>query len=291
MRPRIFVQIPAYRDPELLPTLQNLIETAEDPQGLRIAVVWQHGDAEAALEPELRRLPQVELLPVPARYSAGCNWARAQAQSLWDGEAYTLFLDSHHRFAPGWDACLIDWHQELRRAGIARPIISGYLPDYAPQDDPDGRLDAVLDLEVHERAQGLIYRLIGHPVDASHDLNQPFTGRFTSLHLLFAAGSFNEDIPFDPAIYFFADEVAIALRAYTHGYDLFQPHRVIGWHLWDRSTRGAHWHDHADWTARHAISLSRLRALYGGTFFGRHGAGTRRSVADYAAHIGTPLIQ
>ena len=29
----------------------------------------------------------------------------------------------------------------------------------------------------------------------------------------------------DPGIYFFADEVAVALRAFTHGYDLFHPRR------------------------------------------------------------------
>src|SRR5690349_20509893 len=45
----------------------------------------------------------------------------------------------------------------------------------------------------------------------------------------------------DPSIYFFVDEIAISLRAYTLGYDLFHPHRILGRHLYNRSTRVTHW--------------------------------------------------
>ena len=264
---------------------------AERPGRLRVAVVWQYGKDELELERTLRSFPQVELTKIPARYSSGCNWARSLSQRHWKGERFTLFLDSHHRFAPGWDVTLISWHEALRRQGVARPVLTGYLPRYSLHDEPTGREHAVLNLEVHERYDGLIYRLIGHQVPEADQLTKPIPGRFASLHCLFAEGRFNDDVPFDPNIYFFADEVAIALRAYTHGYDLFQPHRVIGWHLYDRSTRGTHWDDHSDWFRQNALSQARLRALYRGDLRGPHGIGTRRSIAAFEAHIGTALIE
>jgi hypothetical protein len=38
---RIFVQIPAYRDPDLGPTLEDLFAKAADPDALRVVVLWQ----------------------------------------------------------------------------------------------------------------------------------------------------------------------------------------------------------------------------------------------------------
>lgn len=287
---RIYVQIPAYRDAELVPTLRSLIQTASDPGGLRVAVAWQYGEDERHLEPELLRWPAIELTKVPARFSSGCNWARNLLQRNWAGEEYTLFLDSHHRFVEGWDAQMIALCQELHRAGVPKPILTGYMPSYDPNGDPEGRAKCVLEMRALDRCEGLLFRLIGHPVPHGERLAAPIPARFVSLHCLFTVGVFNREVAFDPAVYFFADEVAIALRAYTHGYDLFHPHRILGWHLYDRTTRVPHWADHPDWRRQNAASLARLRALYRGALHCRHGIGTARTIAEYEAHIGAPLI-
>ena len=42
----IFVQIASYRDPQLVPTINDLIDKADNPQNLRIVVCWQHADDE-----------------------------------------------------------------------------------------------------------------------------------------------------------------------------------------------------------------------------------------------------
>ena len=93
----------------------------------------------------------------------------------------------------------------------------------------------------------------------------------------------------DPDIYFFADEITVGLRAFTHGYDLFHPHVVLGWHLYDRRTRRTHWADHRDWSRRNDRSLRRLRALYGGEVVGRMGLGNRRTRHDYEQFLGRQL--
>jgi len=38
---KIFVQIASYRDPQLIPTIQNMIENAKRPKNLRIGIARQ----------------------------------------------------------------------------------------------------------------------------------------------------------------------------------------------------------------------------------------------------------
>ena len=42
--PKIFVSIASYRDPELLPTLRDLINNCQEPENLHICVGWQHSE-------------------------------------------------------------------------------------------------------------------------------------------------------------------------------------------------------------------------------------------------------
>lgn len=290
MQDRIYVQIPAYRDGELLATVRDMVGMAASPNRLRIAIAWQYGEDEAHLEDQLRRCGDIELTKIPALESRGCNWARSLLQKGWNGERYTLFLDSHHRFVPGWDAEVINILEERRSAGIAKPIITGYLPPYDPGKDPQGRTASLFRIRLQERHEDMLFRLVGDEIPGWKRLTMPVPAHFSSLHFLFADGSFNLEIAFDPSIYFFADEVAIALRAYTSGYDLFHPHRILGWHLYNRSTRVTHWSDHPAWKRQQDESCRRLQQLYAGRLCGKYGIGEARTISDYENFIGMPLI-
>ncbi len=75
---KIFVQIASYRDPELIPTVLNLVEKAKYPESLRIIVAWQHDDNES-LEP-IKHL--VEYIDIPYVESKGVCWARNLIQQI-----------------------------------------------------------------------------------------------------------------------------------------------------------------------------------------------------------------
>ena len=49
--------------------------------------------------------------------SKGACWARNQLQQNYDGEEYTLQLDSHHRFVENWDVELISMIKKLQILG------------------------------------------------------------------------------------------------------------------------------------------------------------------------------
>jgi len=105
----IFVQIASYRDPELINTLDDILDKAMNPDRLKICVAWQHSE-----EDEWDNIDKYKddsrfiFLDIPYKESEGACWARNKIQQNYNGEDYTLQLDSHHRFVQGWDVMYTD---------------------------------------------------------------------------------------------------------------------------------------------------------------------------------------
>lgn len=253
-------------------------------------MLWQKAPDET-LPAAVRRLPGLELIEVPFEESQGVNWARIQLQARWSGEPYTLFLDSHHRFARGWDRMLMEMHSDLRAQGVERPLLTAYMPSYHPAIDPRGRRCRPYKIYPLRREAGLLVHLTSHPIEGWRHLAAPVPAEFASAHLIFTQGSFNEELRWDPDIYFAGDEVAMSLRAHTHGYDLFHPHRVVGWHCYDRGSRRPHWDDHLEWSDQQARSLRRLRRLFTGRLRGEFGLGAARPRRSFEDRLLVPLVE
>jgi hypothetical protein len=100
------------------------------------------------------------------------------------------------------------------------------------------------------------------------------------------------DVPHDPELYFHGEEINITVRAFTHGYDLFHPHRTVVWHEYSRESRRKHWDDHPDWYLSNTRSHRRLRKFLGmegaeePEHFGRFALGTSRTLQDYERYAG-----
>jgi hypothetical protein len=286
----IYVQIPAYRDRELGKTLLDLYAKAANPRRLRTAVLWQRGPDER-LDRRIAALPNLELIEVPHQQSRGCNWARNQLQQGWRGEPFTLLLDSHQRFVANWDDMVIAMYRGLRRRGVAKPMITGYLPAYDPEREPGARLKRPYKIYPMARDAGILTRLTSYPIPFWTSLRGPIPANFLSLHFAFVGGWFNEEVVFDPEVYFFGDEVLASARAFTSGYDMFHPHRILGWHCFNRRSRVPHWDDHAGWGDLQTRSMVRIRKVLTRSYRGRFGLGRERSLADYESHILTKLIE
>lgn len=289
-RPWIFVQIPAYRDAELASTVRSLYARADRPDRLRTVIAWQRGPDEGDLPADVRELPGIEILETAARESRGPNRARRDIQLRYDGEDLTLMLDSHMRFVPGWDTAAIEMLAAISARSDDRAILTAYLPGFIPRAGARGRRTQPTRIYPLHRQDGVLTRLTSYPLPFWQRLDEPVEAEYLSLHFVLARGEFNEAVPHDPEIYFFGDEVALGCRAYTHGWTLWHPHRVIGWHAYDRSTRVPHWDTHPQWHAAHLRSLARLRAMFAGEPQYRDLLGRDRSVADYERHIMTPLV-
>ena len=137
----IFVQIASYRDPQLIHTLRDMLDKAKYPANLVIAICWQHNkDDEWDTLSEFHNDKRFKIIDINYKDSNGVCWARNAVQQLYNGETYTLQLDSHHRFNNNWDDELIKMLKKLQKDGHKKPLITGYIPSFDPDNDPEARV-------------------------------------------------------------------------------------------------------------------------------------------------------
>lgn len=299
---KIFIQIAAYRDPQLVPTIKDCIANAKFPENLVFCVAWQHAENENV--DEIKSLPNVKIIDIPYFESKGACWARNQIQQRYDGEEYTLQLDSHHRFVKDWDEVVIGMYKQLQEKGHAKPLLTGYIPSFDPDNDPGARVQTPWRMDFDRFIpEGAVFFLPAS-IDDWQTRTEPVPSRFYSAHFCFTSGQFCKEVPHDPEYYFHGEEISIAVRAFTHGYDLFHPHRIVAWHEYTRKGRTKHWDDHngnnknitpdkKDWGERNATSHKRNRCLfsmdgerYDNIMWGPYGFGTARSLRDYEIYAG-----
>jgi glycosyltransferase involved in cell wall biosynthesis len=137
---KIFVQIASYRDPQLVQTIKNMIENAKKPKNLRFGIARQfHPDDKFDDLSEFIGDKRFRILNIPYEESRGVCWARNLTQQLYEGEEYTLQIDSHMRFAPNWDDEMIKMIKQLQKKGHEKPLLTGYVSSFDPDNDPAGR--------------------------------------------------------------------------------------------------------------------------------------------------------
>lgn len=288
--PRIFVNIASYRDTECQWTLKDMFAKARHPERIFAGVVWQFvpDEDQACFVEPLPRPEQCRVLEFHAGEGLGVCWARAKAHSLWRGEDYTLQIDSHMRFVKDWDEVAIDL---LAQCSSERAVLSTYPPAYTPPDDLAEPTYTVMFAREFEPRGTL--KLHSRSIAFKEAPAKPEINPFCAGGFLFGPGQIIADVPYDPYLYFLGEEITLAVRLWTHGWDIFSPTKAVVWHDYtDRKGRRRHWHDHEAWTKQQERALKRINHLLGHTpstdpealkDIDRYGLGTRRSLADYEA--------
>jgi hypothetical protein len=287
---KIFIQIASYRDPQLVPTLRDCVKNAKNPDNLVFGIAWQHDEKET-LE-EFKDDKRCKIIDIPYSDSKGVCWARHAVQQLYDNEEYTLQIDSHMRFMPDWDETLIGMIKQLQDMGYKKPLLTGYVPSFNPDNDPAERVQRpwrmVFDRFIPE---GAVF-FLPEDIPNHESLNAPTKSRFYSAHFCFTLGEFSKEVQHNPEYYFHGEEISIAARAYTHGYDLFHPHKVVVWHEYTRKGRTKQWDDDKQWGERNRISHATNRKLFAMDgekqegHDGPYGFGTVRTLRDYEEYSG-----
>lgn len=302
--PTIFVSIAAYRDPELAATIASAFEQAARPDRVSIGIVLQYDTLCASDDVWLRRddtlFNRVRWSRVDYRDAAGPCPARALALAqLYREEDFVLQIDSHTRFRPNWDDELLTiW----RQCGNDRAILTAYPMDFADFGDLRPTLLAPETFD-----DDGILRIVGRILRESRD--QPIPSALWCAGFSFcAARALVHAVPYDPYLgyLFFGEELDIAARLWTHGYDFFAPPRAILYHKWSRKGRHDFTKDadrlhpklRADLRAR---SIRRLKAKLSystqaqqsedivGPYLARFGLGQTRTLAEFEAAVGIDL--
>ena len=232
----ILLHLPAYRDPELIPTIKDALDNAEFPERIHFGICLQYNPDDGFDDiSEYENDKRFKIEKIHYIKAKGLPYARALINDkLLTDEDYVCQLDSHHRFTKNWDSTLISWHNELVNEGY-NPIIGGYSPMYNPYNDPEERVkEPWMSLAGCFYPFGTIFIRPGG-IPNWQDLKSPIPARFLSGHFAFGTNKWAKEVKHDPNIFFAGEELNLSVRSYTHGYDLFHPHKVVIWHATLRS--------------------------------------------------------
>jgi hypothetical protein len=288
----IFVQVAAFRDPEYLPTLHSMIARAEYPERLRVGACLQYDwdEDEGCFDLGYPKGLEVDEIRVDALSSQGLGWARSVTQSLYQGEQFTLQIDSHTRFVQGWDSKLLQMWKQLRNK---QAIITHYAPRY---DINGGRNRKTFSgMGAKNWRLGTLWFDHAPVYSVADPPTKPPVAAFISGHFLFGSGEMIERVPYDPWLQRHGEESSMSVRLWTHGYDFHCPNQVIMWHRAARGARVTEIEMMADYEKRAERSAMRACVLLAGQTsddpeivqdLEHYGLGSARTLSQYQEWAG-----
>jgi hypothetical protein len=292
---RIFISIASYRDPELQWTIKSAITNANNSDNLYFGVVHQGVDSELFDIQEIKNISITKMHPKEAR---GAGYARSKAMELYSGQEYFLQVDSHTRFAPGWDLLCID---QLNRAknisGHSRVLLSYFPAPYEPERN--GGMCLITNSEkvkpyptrqkilLNKRKQWTAERFeFEDNTKQNPELSETVLGGF-----MFSDASIIEEVPYDPEISFFGEEICFAMRSWTRGWDIYSPSKNIVYHFYSRGGYSKIWKDKnlrgISWKEIEEISYNKQKRVLCGEESGVFGAGDIRTLEEYEMFTST----
>nr|WP_280990140.1 GlcNAc-transferase family protein [Gloeothece verrucosa] len=159
------------------------------------------------------------------------------------------------RFAPRWDTLLIDM---LAMCPSKKAILTAYPPGYEPPRTLLSNIPSRVVPANFDQSGVLVLMSEGDLTECS----TPQLGAFIAAGFMFADASIIQQVPYDPEIYFYGEEVLFSARAWTRGWDIYHPHQAVCWNYYnstEKQTRPVHWADHQNWWTFNGVSEQRFR--------------------------------
>jgi hypothetical protein len=282
----IFIALASYIDNDLRSTILSCINQAKHPENLSFGVLLQYNDKPDTNEyiiDDLVSKYNIRIEKIPYQESKGNAWARSQVENLYQNEDYILQLDSHLRLSKHWDEFLINEHSNLK----GKPIISYLSPSFFKNEE--------LGIDYNfDNLDNLSLLNIPKITEITEEYWPKFQG-YTNIHptnninknvpilycgFVFAKGDWIQTIKNDPEHYYTGEEFALSIRSFTHGYDIYQPTKIISWHR-SNPNHTHHFKIVDDNDQRHSHAMTRLRKLIFNEDLGVYGLGDQRTLQDY----------
>ena len=288
----IFVSIASYKDSELRFTVDTLFEKAKHPENVRV-VICQQEEPDKFIE---FSQPNVTCINFNYIDSNGVCWARKQVQQLYNNEDYFLQLDSHIAMAENWDELLID---QVLQTNTDKAVFSVYPSAYRVDEQGNRFFNGPGHGRTVLRSDSIFK--FHNAVSGNSNFDKPIPSPYLNAGLMFGHGSFMKDCLYDDEIYIEGEELLNTVKAFTHGYNLFNPSVHMGWHLYknweveDRSKWSLHYKEEDDkqrpvrhWE-RNKKSYDKLTSIFNGEL--PEELGTKRTIKDFEEYIKRPLLK
>ncbi len=299
----IFIQIASYRDPDLSSTLKNLIENALYPKRLFFGICQQLSEYDPKSWSDIPQHCNLNIVKFDSTESLGAGWARQKAQELYKGEEFILQIDSHMRVIPEWDKELIEaWES----CGDPMAILSVYPNKFIPPNALDMSILPIMAADKFDKYGILRFKAVNYFDNQNKKPKYPLPNAFVAGGFYFGPGQIVYKVPNDPEIYFFEEEIAISVRFWTNGFNIYSPNRLIIFHLYrtlknNQNHSKTHWEDNKEWFIYNRNSIIRVHHLlesidmapiriksnYKDKYnLGIYGLGNSRSLEDYQTWSG-----
>ena len=290
----IFISIASYRDPELVRTIKSAIENAADPDSLVFSVVIQDFPVDTA---DLSWVKNLRLKTMHPREARGAGYARAIAMEHYQDEDYYLQIDSHTLFAKNWDKLCIDQHKKAQEISKNNKIILSYFPlpyhvennnkiSYVTKDKDKPAYPTKQEPSLNRRNEWTAKRL----EFSDRQRKMPEQSSTVLAGFVFTTGNIVKEVPYDPEISFFGEEICFAMRAWTRGWDIYSPCVDILYHFYHRGNYKKIWKDRnirrMSWKEIEDISKDKQKRVLCGIEKGIFGAGDYRHLKNYEKFIG-----
>jgi [Skp1-protein]-hydroxyproline N-acetylglucosaminyltransferase len=243
----IFVSIATYRDPDCVNTVESIYSRATHPHRIRTVVVEQRREGDSfCTRPEVpcQKDPSqilckyhhlIHSFEFDARLAVGPTFARHIGHRHYRGEFFAMQVDSHVRFTQRWDEDIID---QFKAANNEMAVLSTYLLDLNGAIDQETyqskRTDRALLCNAYFE-NGVLHNGLQYarPVPVSLK-GTPTLHPFWAAGFSFARGHFAVQVPYDQHLpmVFQGEEISMAVRAFSYGYDFYAPERSVCFHMY-----------------------------------------------------------
>lgn len=284
----IFVQIAAYHDYELANTILDLIDKSSGNNIINFGIYlcyYQENDI------KIPQLDNVQYTVEKAPEGIGLGHSRLMAHNFYNGEDYYLQVDSHTKMDKNWDEQVISDIKYYKNIGIDKPLITNYPRNYWYKDNQVffDQSNRITQISFHEKPDQFSSMLIPTQTAVENEQGNIFSNSVSG-GSIFTVGEF---IVPNTRIAFYGEEIMIAARAFTNGFDLLLPRNQYMYHLYfdhsrpQESLRRLIWQDFPEEFRKiDIISKNEIINIFKNNIIGKEELGTDRSLDDFGLLVG-----
>jgi hypothetical protein len=292
----IFIQISSYRDKELRPTIIDAIERSSGKHQLYFGIHVCYLNESEIDVPDIKN---IKWIASKAPENIGVGIGRYIAHQFYNDEDYYFQCDSHMRFVQDWDEIAVNSILNYQTHGIEKPLLTMYPANYFYKDESFQEITRVTinsdyrtTISFHKDPEEFKKSRI--PSQTAMPLKEGIFTRSISAGSVFTVGPFIEP---NKDMAFWGEEIMMAARAYTHGYDLVVPSTQYLYHLYFNQKNikiNRREHVWIDFPKEYEISNIKSRAIVYKTLVegtvGDGYLGSSRTIEEYGVFAGLDFL-
>ena len=210
-------------DKDIVNTIEDCLNKARFPDNIVFGICLQSEDSDNYLD-KYKDNNQFKIKHINWSQARGPAYARGIIYDMFTDEDYFFQIDCHTRFYHKWDENIIACFNECKK--ISKKVIISHYPvninDIGKKDDVIVNISSVrcININMGVKTHGRFVNLSSCPMKS---------WGISAAMLFFDKEAYHE-IPFDKNIYYglqFEEQVVLAARYWTSGYDIFTPSKHI----------------------------------------------------------------